>query len=207
MSGATRCGLVLAFVAGAVGCAATTFNSTWKAPGAEPLNFKGKKVAALIVSKEESIRYGAEEALAREITAQGAEGVAAYRIVPKEVIEDKDKAREYLEKADVVGVVAMRAVGKEQQITSSPRTYWGAPYYASFWGPGYWGWGWSAVYDPGYLRTDTIVSVETLIYDLPQNKLVWAGRSQTTNPSRVGPFIKELVGKAASELKKEGLIH
>jgi hypothetical protein len=205
MSRATRCGLVAAAVA-AVGCAGTTFNSTWKAPEAQPLNFKGKKVAALIVSKDESVRYGAEEALAREITARGAEGIAAYRIVPKEVIQDKDKAREFLEKAGVVGVVAMRAVGKEQQLTSSPGTYWGAPYYSSFWGPGYWGWGWGAVYDPGYLRTDTIVYVETLIYSLPQNKLVWAGRSQTTNPSKVGPFIKELASKVAGELKKQGLI-
>jgi hypothetical protein len=73
-----------------------------------------------------------------QLAAQGRRG--PLRVGPgKEVIEDKDKAREYLEKADVVGVVAMRAVGKEQQITSSPRTYWGAPYYASFWGPGYWG--------------------------------------------------------------------
>jgi hypothetical protein len=206
MSRATRCGLVAAAVA-AVGCAGTTFNSTWKAPEAQPLNFKGKKVAALIVSKDEGVRYGAEEALAREITARGAEGIAAYRIVPKEVIQDKDKAREFFEKAGVVGVVAMRVVGKEQQLNSSPGTYWSSPYYATFWGAGYYGWGWGGVYSPGYLQTDTIVSVETLIYSLPQNKLVWAGRSETTNPSKVGPFIKDLVSKVAAELKKEGLIH
>jgi hypothetical protein len=48
--------------------------------------------------------------------------------------------------------------------------------------------------------------VETLIYSLEQDKLVWAGQSQTTNPEKVGPFIKELVAKAANELKKQGLI-
>jgi len=36
----------------------------------------------------------------------------------------------------------------------------------------------------------TIVTVETLIYSLGQDKPIWAGQSQTTNPSKVGPFIE-----------------
>jgi hypothetical protein len=105
-----------------------------------------------------------------------------------------------------VGVVAMRVVGKDQQITASPATYWGTTQYATFWGGGYYGWGWGGVYDPGYLRTDTVVSVETLVYSLEQNKLVWAGMTRTTNPTEVYPFIKELTAKVAAELKKLGLI-
>jgi hypothetical protein len=206
MSRAMRSALAAAATATAVACASTTFRSTWKAPGAEPLNFKGKKVAALIVSKEEGVRYGAEDALARELTARGAVGIAAYTLIPKELVQDKDRAKEFLEKADVAGVVAMRVVGQDKEITQTPGTYWGSPYYATFWGAGYYGWGWGGVYSPGYLQTDTIVIVETLIYSLPQNKLVWAAQSETTNPSKVGPFIQELVAKAAAELKKQGLI-
>jgi len=205
MSRATRYGLVLAAAAAATACASTSFHSTWKAPGAGPLNFKGRKVAALIVSKEEGVRYGAEDALARELTARGVVGIPAYSLIPKELTRDKEKAKEFLEKAQVAGVVAMRVVGKDQQITSSPGAYWGGPTYATFWGGGYYGWGWGGVYDPGYVRTDTIVIVETLIYSLEQDKLVWAAQSETTNPEKVGPFIKELVAKAAAELKKQGL--
>jgi len=203
----TRAGLVAASMLVTFGCAATTFNSSWKAPGSEPLNFKGKKVAALVISTDEGVRYGSEDALAREITLKGAVGVPAYSVIPKELIKDKEKAKEFLEKAGVAGVVAMRVVGKDQQVTSSPATYWGSPSYSSFWGGGYYGWGWGGVYDPGYLRTDTVVFVETLVYSLGQNKLVWASQTQTTNPTQVGPFIKELVSKVATELKKQGLIH
>jgi hypothetical protein len=201
-----RVALVATAAVAATACASTSFNSSWKNPAAEPGNFKGQKVAALIVSKEEGVRYGAEDALARELTARGAVGIAAYTLIPKELVQDKDKAKEFLEKANVVGVVAMRVVGKDKEITQSPGTYWGGPAYATFWGGGYYGWGWGGVYDPGYLRTDTIVTVEILVYSLPQNKLVWAGQSETTNPSKVGPFIKELTEKAAAEMKKQGLI-
>jgi len=191
----------------AAACATTSFQSTWRAPDAGPLNFKGKKVAALVISKEEGVRYGAEDALARELTARGAVGIPAYSQIPKELVQDKEKAKEFLAKANVAGVVAMRVVGRDKQLTQSPGTYWGGPAYATFWGAGYYGWGWGAVYDPGYLRTDTIVIVETLVYSLEQDKLVWAAQSETTNPSKVGPFIKELVTKAATEMKKQGLIN
>jgi hypothetical protein len=61
-------------------------------------------------------------------------------------------------------------------------------------------------YDPGYLRTDTVVMVETLVYSVTEDKLLWAGRSRTTNPSNVSKFILELSNKAASEMKKAGFI-
>jgi hypothetical protein len=203
---ATKHGLVLAAATTAFACASTSFHSTWKAPGAGPLNFKGRKVAALIVSKEEGVRYGAEDALAREMSARGAVGIPAYSLIPKELVQDKEKAKEFLAKAQVAGVVAMRVVGKDKEVSGSPGGYWGSPSYATFWGAGYYGWGWGGVYDPGYIRTDTIVIVETLVYSLEQDKLVWAGQSETTNPSKVGPFIQELTAKAANELKKQGLI-
>ena len=55
MYSTTRAGLVAAAALAAAACTSTTFNSTWKAPGAGPLNFKGKKVAALVISKEEGV--------------------------------------------------------------------------------------------------------------------------------------------------------
>jgi len=190
-------------------CASTTFNSTWKAPDAGPIDYTGAEVAALVISKEEGTRRGAEELLARELTNRGAVGIPAYTLVPLSDVKDKDKAKAALEKAGIDGVVALRVVARDKEISSSPSMsmgYWGAPYYGSFWGPGYWGYGWGAVYDPGYLRTDTIVSVETLVYDLKQDKLLWAGMSETTNPKDAASFIKELAGKAAYEMRKQGLI-
>jgi hypothetical protein len=77
--------------------------------------------------------------------------------------------------------------------------------YGSFWG-GYYRYGWGAVYEPGYLRTDTIVTVETLVYSLADDKLIWAGASQTTNPSSLDGFVRELAGKVADQMRKEGLL-
>jgi hypothetical protein len=198
--------LLLAICLAATAIAGTKYTSKWTAPGAAPLSFKGRKVAALIISKEEDARYEAESALAREITARGAVGIPAYNLIPKEIVRDKEKAKEFLEKANVAGVVAMRVVGQHEEVTGSVGGYYAGPNYATFWGTGYYGWGWGAAYAPGYLMTDTVVSVETLVYSLDQDKLVFAARSRTTNPSKVGKFIKELAEAAAKEMKKQGLV-
>jgi hypothetical protein len=203
----TRSVLAVSAALAVAACASTSFNSTWRNPAATPGNFQGQKVAALVMSPDQAVRFGAEDALARELTARGAVGIPAYSLIPKELTKDKEKAKEFLEKAEVAGVVVMRVVGKDQQVTQTAGgMYWGGPAYATFWGGGYYGYGWGAVYSPGYITTDTIVSVETLVYSLKQDKLVWAGQSETTNPSKVGPFISELVAKVAAEMKKEGLV-
>jgi hypothetical protein len=202
----TTTAVLLTALAATAALAGTSFVSTWKAPDAGPLNFRGKKVAALVISKEKAVRFGAEDYLAREITQRGATGVQAYGLIPEELTQDKEKAKEILQQAGVAGVVAMRVVGKDQEMSGTAASYYAGPAYATFWGSGYYSWGWSGVYDPGYLRTDTIVSVETLVFSLEQDKLVWAGVSQTTNPKKVPDFIKQLTAKVASQLKNEGLI-
>jgi hypothetical protein len=85
-------------------------------------------------------------------------------------------------------------------------TMYAGPYYRGFWGGGYYGYGWGGAWGASTVRTDTIVSIETLVYSMKQNKLVWAGQSQTTNPSRVDGLVKEIVAAAAREMKKEGLL-
>ncbi len=182
--------------------AKTKFKSVWKGPDAAGTTFGGKKVAALIIDKDESLRISGEEALARELTARGMQGVASYRIVPREELQNADRAKVWYEKAGVEGVVAFRVVSDEKRRTWQPSS-WSTPYYGSFWG--YYGYSWGAVYDPGYVRDDRVVSLETLIFSVPKNSLLWAGMSETENPKNGAAVVAEVVKEAAKEMKKQGL--
>lgn len=190
-------------------CAADPFVSSWKAPDAAPLELKGSKVAAVVMMENLASRRAAEESLAREITARGAVGVPMYRIFPEGKPGSEAAARAALEKAGVAGAVVMRPVGVEKEVSSTPVTY-SQPMYAGYYG-GFYGHGWGAAWGPtavsgGEIRTDTIVVVETLIYSLKQNKLVWGGQSRTTNPKSVDQLVSKLAAAAAKELEKQGLI-
>jgi hypothetical protein len=202
---------VIAAALSAAACATTTFQSTWKAPDAGPLNFRGAKVAALVISGDRGFRLPAEDELAREITAEGAVGVPAYTLVPDDVIKDQAKSKALMDQAGVVGVVSIRVVGNEQRITATPASFWMGPPHGAFWGPpgwgrpGYWGWGWGVTTAP-MIQTDSIVSVETLIFDLSRDKLVWVATSQTTNPTNVQVLVRDLTHASARALRRQGLI-
>jgi hypothetical protein len=188
----------------AFACATTTFQSTWKSPEARPLRVEDRKVLGLFLSKSPAIRRRAEDAMAREISARGAQGVPAYTVLSENEVRDRDAAKAKLEQRGFGGAVVMRIVGTETQYTYEP-AYWNRPYYRRFWG-GYWAWGWQRVREPGYLRADRIVSVETLVYSFEQDQLVWAGVSRTVDPAQIESFITELATAVSKRLEKEGLL-
>ena len=200
--------LVRRFVLGAVvlalsACSSTTFTSTWKAPDATGISPVGKTIAAVFVTRDEGKRRAAEDLLARDMTERGAHGIAAYTILPESVRADPEKARALLKDAGVNAVLIARVVGKDQQINYTPGTTFPS-YYGGF-GP-YWGHGWGAAYEPGYVTTDTIISVETTLYSLPADKLLWASTSRTTNPSNLDSLLNEVADATAKEMKKQGFL-
>lgn len=182
---------------------AAKFKSTWKAPGAGPLNFAGKRVAALVITDDQNLEISAEEALTRELTARGVGAVAAYRLVPREELRDKDKAKGWFTRASVQGVVVMRLVSSEKEITYTP-DMWATPYYGSLWG--YYGYGWSSAYIAGSAREDTILTIETLVFNVSNDTLIWAGASESTNPKGLQQLVKELVSECIKEMVKVGLV-
>ena len=122
--------------------AAPKFSSVWKSPDAGSVSFAGKKVAALVIAQDDSLRVAGEESLVRELTARGLQSVATYRIAPKEELKSADRAKGWFEKANVEGVVALRPVSKDKRTTYNPGT-WVNPYYSTLWG--YYGYGWGSM--------------------------------------------------------------
>ena len=191
----------VSFVAAAM-AAGPMFTSTWKSPAAEGVRFTGKKVAALVISNDESLRVSGEEQLARELTALGRQGVQAYRMIPKEELTSSERARPWFERAGIEGVVSLRPVSMDTRRDTGP-TVWTQPNYSTLWG--YYGYGWTTVYVFGGAREDTKLVVETLVHSVPKNAVLWAGVSTTTNPKGAQKFIAELVAATVKEIRSERL--
>lgn len=186
----------------------TKFLSSWKNPRGGLIDLSGKKVAAFVINADQSIRLGSEETLATEMRSRGVDCVAGYLVLPGELAKDTEKAKEFLNSTGVTTALLMRVVIENETRTVPPSVTYSSGYYPSFWG--YWDYGWSTVYSTtytsGYTRTDRVVSIETLLYSIEQDKLLWAGTSETVNPKDVRRFVKELISEAGKELRNAGLI-
>jgi hypothetical protein len=184
--------------------AAIKFTSTFKSLDAGAVSFAGKKVAALVISNDDSLRVAAEESLARELSALGMQAVATYRMAPKEELRRAETARPWFEKANVEGVVAIRPVSAETQVEYTP-SVWTSPNYGTLWG--YYGYGWTTVVvlGGGGQRTQRTVVVESTVYSLPRNQLLWAAVTETTNPPDLRAFVQEFAKASVEEMRKQGL--
>jgi hypothetical protein len=202
---------VLGILAGSAlvlaGCATTTFTSIWKAPDAGPLQFQpGDKVVALVVAEQDSIRRSGEANLADVLDRAGLEGVPAYTLVATADARDEARAKRLIEASGAVAAIVLRPLGREKEVSATPTTsYYGSPYYRGFWG-GYYGHGWGGAWGGYEVRTDTYVFVETLIYDLRRNELVWAGQTKTMNPRDIEGTVNELAKAVSRELRASGLV-
>jgi hypothetical protein len=101
----------------------------------------------------------------------------------------------------VKGVVVLHPSPAETE--AKPQDYTQAPY-NSYW-DGYYSYGFGSPPDnrPQY---QSFISVETLVYSLAQNQLVWAGRSKTTNPATLNDLITEVAAATATELTNSALL-
>ena len=179
-------------------CATAKFNATWVNPEAQALSFKaGDKVLAMVPIKNEGMRRIAEDSLARAISARGLQGIPSYTLIPAELT--KDKAHAAAEKAGAAGAVVMRVLAKDT--VSSSQLSQSSSYSAS-WNSAT---GWSSP-NPSDMRSDTVLITESLVYDLRQDKMVWAGCSQATNPKKVDSLIKDLAEHTARQLQRQGLV-
>jgi hypothetical protein len=185
-------------------CATTEFKSTWKDPSAQLGELEGKRVAAFVVTPSAKRRRPAEDALAAELASRGVLAVPGYQLVPSGDLPGNDVVRDQLRELKVDGAVVMRVVERRRQTNYVPAYVPGGPGYASY--SGHADPGWIYATSPGYLATNDILSVETLVYSVTAGKLLWRGVSETFDPLRVDSVSRRMVDKAADEMKKAGLI-
>jgi hypothetical protein len=179
----------------------TSFVSTWRDPEAKPLAFKKILVVAFV--PDESQRRSAEDQMVAYI--KKAEAIPSYRILSKEQMKDSEASKATITALGVDGIITMRWLGKDEKLEYVPGTsYYGPSYYQPFWG--YYGYATPMMYDPGYYTQTQIIRLETNIYSYPDEKLIWTGHSETTDPTSLDDLINSVAMATSKELINEGLL-
>jgi hypothetical protein len=176
----------------------TRLAATWRDPGAGPIHFRQPIV--VFVSKDVVFRRTMEDKLASHFP----NAVPSYRVLSNADMTDGAKVLHMLDASGYDGAIIMDVVNVANVVTYTPGTYWYGPPYGTF--AGYWGTAWGYPYDPGYISNDVVVSIETQIYNLRADKLIWAARSETTDPKSVGKLGDSVIKHVMQELRKEGLV-
>ncbi len=179
-----------------VACGGTKLSGTWQDPNMAGVPFK--KVIVLTLAKDKIMRRVAEDEFVNSLP-KNTQGVQSYNLIPDDELKDEAKVRARLEKANFDGAAVLRLVGTDNQVTYNPGTIM-----YSFWG--YYGYASPFVYDTSYVTSEQVVRVETAVYSMATEKLIWSGVSESMNPSSAKSVVDDVVRVVVTDLKRLGIV-
>jgi hypothetical protein len=188
----------------------TTIVNSWRDPKITVAQENFKKVLVVALLKDEASRRVTEN----RIAASNPIFKTSY-----EYLNETTKNLTQEEKLKILhdegfdGVITLRLVSKEKETTYVPGSYTGM-YYGGFDGPysGIYGYGfgnWYGMYspyfyDPGYYQETTSYMVETNVFSLKENKLIWTGTTKSDYVTDLGQTVDAIMQTVVEEMRKDG---
>jgi len=184
-----------------VACATTDVESVWKD---EAKTEKIDKVFILAVLKEPAYRDSVEYGIVNILNQDDLRAIPTLDSFPDINQIDKGKAFQMSKEYGIDGVLIARLVNRKVE-----KVYVGGPsYYDGFYGNryrggwyNYYGAGYNAFNTPGYFTENYISTVETVIYDIDTDKVIWSAITETREnvPSKAIASYLETIGKSLQE--------
>jgi len=202
-------------------CAVTACNKTktqtsiplsWRQPGYEQTVFK--KLFVIGLSGNEDGRRLFEDTFAKALSSDHGAAYPSYGHLPQSEQLTEDEIKNAIEGGGYDGVLITQVLSidaSKEYVAGSTHTvaprnfgyYGGYGYYGYY---GYYSGSYAQVHDPGYYKTDTTFRLETNLYSVATNQLVWSGQSDTIDPKSLTDVIDSMTAAVAKKLRMEKLI-
>ncbi len=185
------------------GCSQTKVTSVWVDP-----EYQGDgidNVFVVGVSKDGGLRRIFEDEFVSLFKERGVTATSSYRLVPDEDLRDEkildDKVN--ASGSDTILMTRLIDIRKDTQYVPPDYVYAPPPYYYG---------GWHGYYNraymvsPGYTVEYETAVLETNLYDLKSDKLIWSARSDAPTDGNIGKHIKDFARSIINQLAETKLI-
>ena len=202
----TAFGVVVCAVcfAALAGCTATRLSEAW----VDSSYTGGPLESVLVIGLSDNVRRRGlfEEELASRFNARGVSAVASISVAPNKEDLDKASIKKKVQELGIKSVIVTRVLGVDKEkyyVPGEPYT----PRYGYYRGLyGYYGQAYGAAYSPGYWAEFEIVRLETNLYEVGTEKLIWSAASETIDPQSIEKVVQSLSEQIIDDLSKRGLL-
>ncbi|MEO6168664.1 MAG: hypothetical protein ABIO46_08155 [Chitinophagales bacterium] len=169
----------------------TTLEKTWTDPSLTPETVKAyTKILVVASVRDESSKRIAEDKIVAAL--EPGLGVQSYNyLLPSDTNDTRLDAK--LKKDGFDGILLMRLNAVDKSVSYNE-------------GTGYGGWYGYRYSTPGYYSEDKNYIVETNLYSIQSNKLVWSATTSSMNPTKLDPTLDAINAADKAQLFKQGLI-
>jgi len=137
-----------------------------------------------------------------QLKAVGVEAVSSAEAIPMpaDLKLEKDAILKVVEDYGNDSVIITHLAGFDKEETFTRTGGFGPGFY------GHYGGIYDVVHDPGYYRGYTTVRLETNLYDVKTEKLLWSGQSETQDVKSINKLIDDVLALVINELQKHNLL-
>lgn len=194
-------------------CAATRPSAVWKDP---QYHEYPRKMMVIGVSKKPVNRRIFEDEFTRQLEAHGVGAIESYTVLPDELQKDHAAIAAKVAQQGADTVLITRLVSKKTvQIYVPGTVFYPPPYYPlhnyppPFYGtwPDYYGYGYQAMYTPGYMADEEFAVIETNLYSAANNKLIWAASTEIGTSGSNQERIKSYIGIMIRAMIEQDLLY
>jgi hypothetical protein len=178
--------------------------TSWKDPTVTISSSQIKKILFIALVKDEPYSKMMENHL---VDMSKGKGIASSTFTKGRGITEKDRGqldqKIRSDGIDLVVIMRLKDVKEEPRYVPNTETYGGHPGI----GTGYWGYYnyVAPIYSsPGFYTSDKHFLVETNVYSVAQNKLLWSGTTDSVNPSYT--TTTRIATTVVESMKKEGFL-
>jgi hypothetical protein len=184
-------------------CASTTLKTVWMDEA-----YTGgtlKKVFVMGVSDKPSVKRFFEDEFVRELKARGTDAIASYTVIPDAKMNDKDYIASESRKLGIDAVLVTKLVDKKtvetrypSEIRDTSLNYRGGWHGDTMRG--------SSTVTPGMVVQNTVVVLETNVYELNADKPIFSATSEAYLEDSPDPIIRSFVQRLIQELSQKKLV-
>jgi hypothetical protein len=184
-------------------CTTTRITSSWREPdktvSVEQLN----KVLVVAMLKDETSRHKAEDQM--KMYLQG-KGIVSYNYLEQSINEkDEKQIIEKIKADNFDGAVIMRLIDVDRDVNYVPGRMSSYPFYYRSFG-GYYRRSWIYYSTPNRYFTTKTYTIEVNIYSIKEDRIIWAGLTETTNPEGVDKMTNDIAKVVYQKMIQEGFI-
>jgi hypothetical protein len=183
-------------------CATTKLTSVWKDP-----SYQGRphKIMVVGVARKPLNKRNVEDEFVRQLKARGVNAVASYTVMSDDNQGNHAVIAGKMREQGADAVLISRLASKKTVRVHVPGSVYYQPSYYGTWRD-YYGYGYQAVYTPGYTAEDEYALMETNLYDAGNDKLIWSAASETEIQGSNQNQIKSYIGVMVNAMSEERIL-
>lgn len=184
-------------------CSSTQIVSSWRDPAHHIHSGDWKKVLVLAMLTNETTRRTAEDEMVKYLNGKG---VTSYSYLDDDFNRnDEQTLRKNIKKDGFDAAITMRLIDVDKEKVYIPQQYYMYPmYYNDFISYYYRNWMYFNI--PGYYTITKKFIIETVIYSIKDDKIIWSGITETYDPKGVKRLTNEIARTLRIKMQKEGFI-